>query len=147
MKKSLQKIISCLACTILIVNVNAQGSWTQKASLMNFNGREDATGFSIGHYGFIGTGLTSSGYENDFWKWNQTNNTWDSIAHYPGAGKYGVTSFTINGKGYSCLGYSGSANATDLWEYDTTTNSWTQKANFPGAARYGAFVFVLGHKA
>jgi N-acetylneuraminic acid mutarotase len=128
-------------------SLQAQYGWTQKASLTPFGGRESATGFSIGHYGFIGTGITTSGFVNDFWRWNQDSNTWTQIASYAGAGRYGVTGFTIGGNGYCCFGYTGSTLATDLWEYDTATNTWTQKANFPGAARYGAFAFVLGTKA
>ncbi len=121
--------------------------WTQKASLTALNGRFFPTGFSIGNYGFIGTGQTSSGFADDFWKWNQNSNSWTQIANYAGAGKYGNTSFVIRGKGYTCLGWSGSANSNDLWEYDTASDTWTQKASFPGAGRYGAFVFVIGTKA
>jgi N-acetylneuraminic acid mutarotase len=147
MKTFLRKSTFLAACIACVLNTNAQNTWVQKASLTAFSGRENATGFSIGHYGFIGTGETTSGFENDFWKWDQTNNTWTAITPYPGVGMYGNTSFTINGKGYCGLGYSGSTNASDLWEYDTATNAWTAKATFPGNARYGAFVFVLGHKA
>ncbi len=121
--------------------------WTQKASLPA-SVRTSATGFSIGHYGFIGTGQTSASvFTNDFWRWNQDSNTWTQVANYAGAGEYGNTSFVINGKGYTCLGWTGSSNANDLWEYDTISNTWTQKASFPGAARYGAFAFVIGTKA
>jgi N-acetylneuraminic acid mutarotase len=147
MKRLLLTSLFGAAFFLSALNANAQNTWLQKASLTAYNGREDATGFSIGHYGFIGTGNTSTGLVGDFWKWDQRNNTWTSIANYPGAGEIGNTAFSINGKGYCCLGYSGSANENDLWEYDTTTNTWTQKATFPGNARYGAFVFVLGHKA
>jgi len=147
MKKYLQKFILVAAFSIFILNTNAQNTWTKKANLNALGGRYFATGFSIGDYGFVGTGNTTSGFADDFWKWNQKNNTWTSIANYAGAGRYGITSFSINGKGYACLGWFGSSNLSDLWEYDTATDTWTQKANFPGNPRYGAFVFVLGKKA
>jgi PKD repeat protein len=148
MKYFLLKSVFFAAFVACILNVSAQnGAWNQKASLTADNGRNFSAGFSIGHYGFIGGGETPTGFVNDFWKWNQTNNTWTSIASYPGAGKWGLTSFVINGKAYCCCGWSGSANENDMWEYDTISNTWTQKASFPGLPRYGAFAFVLGTKA
>ncbi len=147
MKKNISRIILSLLFVICIVTMQAQGTWTQKASLNAYTGREMATGFSIGNFGYIGTGQTTSGFVDDFWKWDQTNNTWTQVANYAGAGRYGITSFVINGMGYSCFGWSGSYNATDLWQYNPNTNVWTQKANFPGLGRYGSFVFVIGTKA
>ncbi|HXB13444.1 MAG TPA: kelch repeat-containing protein [Bacteroidia bacterium] len=143
----MKNTILCIAFIVCALSATTQNTWTQMASLTALNGRVNATGFSIGHYGFIGLGNTPSGFANDFWQWDQNTNTWSPITNYPGAGRWGVTSFTIAGKGYSCFGWSGSANENDLWEYDTATKNWTQKATFPGAPRYGSFVFVLGAKA
>ena len=144
------KVTFCTLGICLSMQLSAQYSWTQKA---DFPGaiRTYAAGFAIGHYGFIGCGSSSpsavTSY-NDFWKWNQTTNTWDSIAHYPGIGyKLTPVSFTIEGKGYVGLGWTGSAGATDLWRYDTATNTWTAMAAFPGTGRYDEAVFVIGHKA
>ena len=146
--KTFTKNMLILSCLLGFINSTwGQASWTQRASLVALNGRLGATGFSIGHYGYIGGGQTPTGPTNDFWRWNQNTNTWSSIASYPGLGRYCMTSFTIAGKGYTCLGWSGAANEKDMWEYDSATNSWTQKASFPGSARYGAFVFVIGTNA
>lgn len=147
MKNQLQNILLIFGLIGSIFNAYSQGTWTQKASLTAFNGREDATAFAIGNYGYIGTGQTTSGFVDDFWKWDQSTNVWTPIANYAGAGRYGVTSFVINGNAYCCFGWSGTYNATDLWEYNPNTNVWTQKANFPGLGRYGSFVFVIGTKA
>jgi len=127
-------------------NCNA---WSQQA---NFPGvaRYYVAGFSIGNYGYIGCGSNSStptSY-NDFYKWNETTNTWTAIASYPGAGyEYTPVSFSIEGYGYVGLGWTGSNGATDLWRYDTATNTWTQMASLPGPGRYDESVFVIGHKA
>jgi len=144
------KLIFCTFCICISIQLSAQYSWTQKA---NFPGaiRTYAAGFSIGHYGFVGCGSSNpsgnTGY-SDFYKWNQTTNTWSAIANYPGAGYHlSPVSFAIEGKGYVGLGWTGSAGATDLWRYDTTTNVWTQMASLPGAGRYDEAVFVIGHKA
>ncbi|HXP51339.1 MAG TPA: kelch repeat-containing protein, partial [Bacteroidia bacterium] len=120
--------------------------WTK---MSDFTGaaRDYGTSFTIGHYGFIGCGFNGSTYYNDFYKWNQTTNTWSAIANYPGAGYYySPVGFTIEGKGYVGLGYGSSGVNKDLWMYDTTSNSWTQKASLPGTARYDAAWFVIGHK-
>ncbi|HXB13443.1 MAG TPA: kelch repeat-containing protein [Bacteroidia bacterium] len=123
-------------------------TWVQQANFLGV-ARYYAAGFTIGHYGFIGCGSdVSSNNYNDFYKWNQTTNTWSVITSYPGAGyEYSPVSFTIEGKGYVGLGWTGSGGANDLWRYDTATNAWTQMANLPGTGRYDEAVFVLGHKA
>jgi trimeric autotransporter adhesin len=48
-------------------------SWKQKASLTAHGGRGFDVAFSIGHYGFIGTGNVPGGNTNDFWRWNQNS--------------------------------------------------------------------------
>lgn len=146
MKKTILKTCFILLLVAGGIYSNAQ-TWTQKA---NFSGavREDAVGFSIGHYGFIGNGTNgNSTYYNDFYKWNQTTNTWSAIASYPGLGKFLCIAFSIEGKGYVGLGSTGSTEATDLWQYDTTSNSWAAMTSLPSGGRYESSVFVVGHKA
>jgi len=125
---------------------NYAQSW---ASMSNFPGatRQYSTGFSIGHYGFVGCGSGASNYK-DFYKWDKRTNNWTRIADYPGLG-YGIapTGFSIGGYGYVCCGMQGGKVAKDLWRYDTTANKWTQMASLPGPGRYDATVFVMGHKA
>jgi len=143
----------CSSDTAVVITVNSIVAptcnlWTK---MSNFTGaaRDYGTSFSIGHYGFIGCGFNGSTHYNDFYKWNQTTNTWSAIASYPGAGYYfSPIGFTIEGKGYVGLGgnTSNGGGSNDLWQYDTTTNSWTQKASLPGTARYDASWFVIGHK-
>lgn len=98
-------------------------SWTQKA---NFAGgqREEIDGahFSVGNYGFIGTGrsVISSNwvYYNDFWKYNPLTDSWTLIQNLPAAPRIGASSFTINAVGYVGLGYNGFATAfNDLWSF------------------------------
>ncbi len=72
--------------------------WTQK---LNFpgGGREFAFGFSIGKYGYIGAGSDGGTLQNDFWEWNQSNNTWVSRTPFLINVTDAVT-FTICNKGY-----------------------------------------------
>jgi N-acetylneuraminic acid mutarotase len=147
MKKIILRIIVSTAFSAFVINANSQSSWIQKANLSALGGRYAASAFSLGHYGYIGCGITSGGQVNDFWRWNQDSNTWTAVASYPGSGKVSMATFTIGGKGYFCAGKTGATNYADLWEYDSTTNSWTQKASFPGLGRFGAFAFVIGTNA
>lgn len=125
----------------------AQGTWTQKA---NFGGAARSyipVGFSIGQYGYAGTGYDGSIYYSDLWKWNSTTNSWTQKANFgPGNRRY-ATALSINGKGYQGLGNLVSTNYSDWWEYDTTGNTWTQKANFPGTTRISPVSFVINGMA
>jgi N-acetylneuraminic acid mutarotase len=143
-KLQLAAIIAIIVITNSI-SVNAQYTWTQKA---NFPGgpRSGVSCFSIGNYGYVGGGQTTSGYVYEYYRWDKNTNSWSQIATYPGAASYGCTYFAIGGKGYIGLGINGSA-ATDLWSYDTGSNAWTQMASFPGVGRYSAFAFVIGANA
>lgn len=147
----MKKITTAFLCITYLLtwctHSGAQGMWTKKA---NFPGsaRKNAQSFVIGHYGFIGGGIDNSNVYSDFYKWNQTTNTWTGITNYPGTGYHdSPIAFSIEGKGYFGLGWTGSAAATDLWRYDTATNNWTAMTSLPSTGRDDASVFVLGHKA
>lgn len=124
----------------------ATDTWTQKA---DFGGthRYVAAGFSIGKFGYIGTGYTYSGVTNDFWEWNQNTNTWAPKAVVPGGGRNGAIGFSIGNVGYIGTGYDASVTYfSDLWEFNPIANTWTQKANFPGGGRQSASAFSIGNK-
>ncbi|MEP7109701.1 MAG: kelch repeat-containing protein [Ferruginibacter sp.] len=120
----------------------ATNTWTQKA---DFGGaaRYQATGFSIGSKGYIGTGWTDSGQTNDFWEYNPVINTWTQKADFGGTARELATGFSIGSKGYIGNGF---VPQNDFWEYDPETNTWTQKADFGGGMRYKATGFSIGSK-
>jgi gliding motility-associated-like protein len=124
-------------------------TWTQKA---NFGGgfRKYAVGFSIGNYGYTGTGVDSSGnYMNDLWKFDPILNTWTQMASPGPTGRAQAVGFAVGGKGYIGTGLSVNSCFNDLLEYDPVANTWTPKANFPGGFRrdIDRAVFVIGNKA
>jgi N-acetylneuraminic acid mutarotase len=128
-------------------------TWTQ---LSNFPGaaRFGAVSFTIGNKGYVGTGAlypsSPSTYTNQFWEWNQANNTWVQKSNFPGAGRQYATGFSIGNKGYITTGVNWSVTndvKTDLWEWNQTTNGWTQKTNFPGVGRFLCYSFTIGTKA
>jgi N-acetylneuraminic acid mutarotase len=117
-------------------------SWTQKASFPP-GPRMHATGFTIGNYGYVGTGRDNAYIEQpDLYRYDPSTNTWTAMAPMPGGGRRGAVAFSINGKGYIGTGTYG----TSFYEYNPTTNSWTMKANVPGAGRISAAAFSIGNK-
>jgi N-acetylneuraminic acid mutarotase len=121
--------------------------WMRKANVGG-GPRYAAYSFSVGNYGYIGSGVEFSGgttsyTKTDFWEYDVSNDTWTQKANSPGGiCRSAATGFSIGNKGYVCLGWTPTA-VQDLWEYDPSTNIWTQKANFGGSARYTAADFVI----
>ena len=145
----------CITITFfsLVMNLVAQ-NWAQK-SVLPALGRSESVGFSIGNKGYIGLGgdnNTSMMY-NDFYEWNQSNNTWLQIASFPGQARIGAVGFSIGKKGYVATGYAGGSFALkELWEWDGDTaspnyNTWTRKADYPGIGKVAAVGFAIGKKA
>lgn len=116
--------------------------WTQKASLPG-SSRHSSIGFSIGQYGYIGTGYSNGVCLNDLWRYDPVSNSWSQMATLPGVGRYGASSFVINNQGYVGVGQTTSIALTDFYKYDPVTNQWTSIANFIGLPIYTAVSFAL----
>ncbi|MBI4930673.1 MAG: T9SS type A sorting domain-containing protein [Bacteroidetes bacterium] len=150
-----QLILTLIVSQCLIVfhnQINAQGTWTQKADVGTF-GRLNAVGFSIGTKGYIGTGRYHpfaypypDSLLRDFWEWDQTTNAWTQKADFAGTARLYSIGFSIGTKGYIGLGADTTGWAKDMWEWDQATNIWTQKANFGGTGRYFPVSFSIGSK-
>jgi hypothetical protein len=140
---------SCNSASVVLTvdSGSVSDSWTQRLNLAA-NQRNNATGFSIGSKGYLGTGQYSGTTYNDFWEYNPGNNTWTQKANIGTTTRYFSIAYNIGSKGYVGTGRSfyGPNYYNDFWEYDTATNSWAQKANFGGTARYGAVGFSIGAK-
>jgi N-acetylneuraminic acid mutarotase len=122
--------------------------WTKKN---DFGGgkRERAVAFSIGNFGYIGTGVdTAEVVLNDFWQYDPILDLWTQKADVPGSPRRDAVGFEAGGKGYVGTGidndesFSGSK-LKDFWEYDPLTNVWVQKADFPGSGGNGVY-FATG---
>ena len=129
----------------------AANSWTQKSGFPG-GARSQATAFSIGGKGYVGTGAGGNGYSfyNDFWEYDPVADSWTQKAGFGGAAREGAIGFSIGGKGYVGTGNNGNqvslAYLTDFWEYDPVADNWTQKANFGGPQRTLATGFSIGNK-
>ncbi len=138
----------------------ATDKWTQKAS---FGGtkRTLAVGFTIGKYGYIGTGtgLISGVRTNnrDFWEYNPGSDTWKKKADFGGYARYGAVGFAIGNKAYvgtSYSPYAPSYTRGDFWEIDKTisynwsTGEVTPTINVDSTGKYSLRVTdVYGCKA
>lgn len=123
--------------------VFSQGNWTQKANFGG-SGRSNAVGFSVGAYGYMGTGYTGTP-QDDFWRYNPANNTWTQMANFSGGARYAATGFSIGNYGYLGTGVNGTTYYKDFWRYDPAGNSWTKMADFGGTGRFYAFGFSSGY--
>ncbi len=148
MKKTYLKILLFLFFFSSVSNLFASLAWTRMADFGGGN-RDFAFGFSVGSYGYAGTGRNPTG-QNDFWQYDPALNVWTQKAAYPGSGRYGMVGFAIGNYGYAGTGWSGigggSNQYNDFWQYDPGTNTWLQKANFGGTGRYSAVGFAIGNK-
>ena len=143
--KLLSSLISGVILSHLCNHSFSQGTWTKKADCVGTS-RYAATGFSIGNYGYIGTGVDGA-IIKDFWQWNKSNNTWTQEAPFGGVARYGAVGFSIGAKGYIGTGMDASgARKKDFWEYNPASNSWIQKTDFGGTARESAIGFSIAGK-
>ncbi len=141
MKK--RTFLTLILISIFIININAQLNWTQRTNLLNSRG--EACGFSIGNYGYIGTGWDGASNMNDFYAWDQSLDSWTSKASIPADVRARSIGFSIGNKGYVVGGFSTST-LDETWEYSPINNTWTQKAAIP-QARYFSTAFVIGNYA
>lgn len=136
-------------CGNRTLTANTAGdAWTQKANFGTDN-RYNATAFSIGSKGYIGTGYdqNTSTYKNDFWEYNPATNVWTQKANFGGSARYGAVGFSIGAKGYIGTGRDlNIAYCADFWEYDPALNTWTARAVLPAQARFRAVGFSLNGK-
>lgn len=119
-------------------------TWTQIQDLgypVIGTNRAFAVAFSIGNYGYVGTGLNSSGQQvlSDWWRYNPLTNTWDTPpGNFPGVPRQGAIAFVINGKAYVGGGKSAlfGENYGDFFKYDPNLSggTWTSVSPLPGGA-------------
>lgn len=113
----------------------AANAWTQKAD------------YVAPSYGTIAFGTSSKGYigggtafNNEFFEYNPTTNTWQSVANCPIQNSTDQTAFAIGEKGYVLYG-------NQCAEFDPALNSWTMKAIIPGNMNIWGTSFVIGSSA
>lgn len=85
--------------------------------------RRDAVAFSLGGYGFVGTGRADNAEMfKDFYRFDPKTETWSGDLGFLGGQRYGGTAFVIDGAAYVCLGLSGGSPRTDVTKCTVDAN-------------------------
>ena len=107
-------------------------------------GRDGGIATTANNKIYFGMGKDDSFFQNDWWEYNPTTNTWVQKSNFPGTGRTGAFAFTLNGMPCAGMGSDGSYN-NDTWWYNTTANTWNYTTSFSGASRRGVACFVIGN--
>lgn len=108
----------------------ATNSWVRKD---DFGGgaRDGALAFSIGGYGYVGTGYNEDtiGSMLDFYRFNPNaaeGKQWEIVYGFGGEKRRDGTAFVIDDVAYICCGQNkgGGSSPVDFWKFDG--NTWTQ---------------------
>ena len=104
--------------------------WTQKSDLPT-GSIIFPVSFTIGNYAYLTTGETSAEIK-DMFRYNSTNDSWDTAASFPGAARQCAIACSINGKGYVGFGQSSYKTVyADMFAYDPGKNTWAKVGDFP----------------
>lgn len=125
---------------------SVDSGWTQ---LPDFPGapRSNAAAFSLGNYGYVGTGWDEVNIYQDFYQYDPAAKVWNKKANYPDP-RYDAVGFAVQGKGYIGTGFNVYAK-NDFFRYDPDQDSWTLVPGTSGnfSKRRGAVAFVYKDKA
>lgn len=107
-------------------------NWFIAASLPTDQGRQYASGFSVGGKGYLFGGYNGVTFLNDLWCFDPLLNSWSARVSIPSFGRSGSSSFVINDSVYIIGGKSSSSQAiSEVWCYVPGSNTWEQKADLP----------------
>lgn len=118
------------------------------------NARYDGIGFAIGSNGYVGLGKQSgsNAYNDDIWKYNPQNDTWQTVANY-GAGYYYMnqSSFVISNNAYVGIGQKTNTNnitsTNDIFlKYDPNSNTWSPSNWINESGYYASSNSAIGDK-
>jgi N-acetylneuraminic acid mutarotase len=136
-KTKVNRLLLILSISFLSISWGQQNDWDKRAK---FSGekRARAISFSIGDFGYVGTGEdTTEMTHNDLWRFDPSSNSWMQVASLPGSTRRNAIAVTIGDFGYVGMGADSSSSSlglilSDWWQYNPLTNSWVQKADYPG---------------
>ena len=128
-------------CSLL--QAQSPNTWMQKANLGG-GARYGQVTFSIGNFGYMGTGFSGNSPLPDFWQYDPSTDSWTQKANFGGGARYLCVGFSIGNFGYLGTGFNSGTVYNDFWQYDPGSNSWTQKANASGTTRYSGVGFSIG---
>lgn len=127
----------------------ATNAWTQKA---DYAGGicYHASGFTIGAYGYVGTGrISPSGNTlvKDFFRYDPSTNAWAQRTDFPGQAIRGGVGFSVNGYGFIGTGQTTTGATNTFYRYNPTNDTWMQITSIPTGGRISAVAFTIGTNA
>ncbi|MBL4624757.1 MAG: T9SS type A sorting domain-containing protein [Flavobacteriales bacterium] len=121
-------------------------TWTQKANLPA-SARWSAVAFSLGNFGYYGTGTNLDSCFSDFWQYDPNIDEWTRIADFPRK-QFESVEFVIGSEGYVGLGINLELTYyNEFWKYQPTSDSWIPIATLPSAGRKHAKAEAVGNSA
>ncbi|GGA89228.1 hypothetical protein GCM10011511_10590 [Puia dinghuensis] len=126
---------------------SVDSGWQQVA---DFPGapRSEAAAFSVGNYGYVGTGTDLVNVYRDFYQYDPVQNVWTRKADFPGTPRYDAVGFGIRDKGYIGTGFNVNW-MNDFYQYDPAQDKWSLTPGTSGdfSKRQGAVAFVYNDQA
>lgn len=116
------------------------GNWVDR-SIFDGTPRSGAFAFTLGNFGYMGTGFDGDDRLSDVWVYDMEGNFWAQLADFPGIPRSSAVAFTLNGNGYVGLGYDGDDELGDFYSYNVGNNTWDSIGPFGGTPRRGAIAF------
>jgi N-acetylneuraminic acid mutarotase len=119
--------------------------WLEKESLpIGAPARNHPVTFAIGDFGYLVTGNTDDGPENDFYRYNTLTDQWVTLPDFPGKKRGYSYGAAYQGKGYIGFGI-GDSVLRDLWSFDPAQGNWNELTPCPCSGRlHPAFVEANG---
>ncbi|BFP41228.1 kelch repeat-containing protein [Flavobacteriaceae bacterium GF1] len=116
------------------------GNWVDR-SIFDGTPRSGAFAFTLGNFGYMGTGFDGDDRLSDVWVFDMEGNFWAQLADFPGTPRSSAIAFALNGNGYVGLGYDGDDELGDFYSYNIANNTWASIGDFAGTPRRGAIAF------
>jgi N-acetylneuraminic acid mutarotase len=98
-------------------------SWSQRANIPGPN-RNAACAFAVYNFGYVGLGSStypSITFLNDFWQYDDANNSWAPFLNFPGSPRYSVFTFSFGCDAYVGTGEYGPNSPrtfeNDVWKF------------------------------
>ena len=116
-------------------------SWTTKAGIPDFLGRNMAVGVAVNNKGYVGLGcdVWQSTNRTSLWEYDPVSDTWTSRSSFPSNFTTDATAFVVDSSFYVAggLNISTIVLSPQIFAYKPSTNTWTALTSFTGGAIAG----------
>lgn len=110
-----------------------QNAWLRKSVMQPVEERDDAVAFALNGKGYIGLGSKFGFLYKNFWEYDPTTSTWESIGDFPDKVRAAAVSFSIGDFAYVGGGYDPYTvdPLFDFWRFDPKSRTWTRIGDLP----------------